>query len=277
MSQLLHIPQLNFLFWFFLCGLIVASIQDIKRTEVDDWLNFLLFTGGVAFIVFSAIFQKSYLILLLGGFSFFVLFLISELIYRARIFAGGDYKLLIALFAVFVGKGFLQTSINIGVFLLILLICGSLWGLFFSFFIYARNFSSVNGEMKKFFKMKIVQMVFIIPVFFLILTYFNFVFFIISIFLFFSLTLFIFVKSIENKEMIKGIDAADLREGDWLVHDVIFRGKRIKAGWEGVSRSDLKLLKNYKGKIKIKQGIPFVPSFFLAFILFWMSGYFIAF
>ena len=45
----------GFLFWFFLIGLIVATLQDLKRREVDDWLNILLLVGGGVFIFYSSI------------------------------------------------------------------------------------------------------------------------------------------------------------------------------------------------------------------------------
>lgn len=259
----------GFLFWFFLVGMITACVQDLKRTEVDNWLNFLLFTGGSTFIIFSAIFSRDYWILIFGLFSFFVLFLLSEIVYRARIFAGGDYKLLIAMFAIFAEVGFLQTILNIGVFIFLLLVSGSVWGLCFSFFVYAKNFSSVNKEMKKFFKMKAAVMGLIISGFFLAFSFLEFLFLFIALFIIFSIFIFIFVKSIENKVMIKFVSVKDLREGDWLISDVKVRGKVIHAKWEGLNRKEINMLKNYKGKVKIKSGIPFVPSFLLAFLAFW--------
>ena len=49
----------NFLFWLFLAGIIVACLQDLKRREVDDWLNLFLIITSISFIFFRAYFEKN--------------------------------------------------------------------------------------------------------------------------------------------------------------------------------------------------------------------------
>ena len=78
-------------------------------------------------------------------------------------------------------------------------------------------------------------------------------------------------KSVEESFMIKNINARNLREGDWLYHDLKIGKKVIKASFEGLSKKDIELIqKHYKNKKKIvvKEGIPFVPVFLIIFILF---------
>src|SRR3990167_6413488 len=45
--------EISFLFLVFFAGLIVATFQDLKRREVDNWLNLILFFTGVSYFLFS--------------------------------------------------------------------------------------------------------------------------------------------------------------------------------------------------------------------------------
>ena len=79
--------------------------------------------------------------------------------------------------------------------------------------------------------------------------------------------LFIYGKAVEETCMVKKISPGRLREGDLLYEGIIVQGKKIKPDWEGLTEKDLKILRTYKGKVLIKDGIPFSPSFFFALIL----------
>ena len=64
----------------------------------------------------------------------------------------------------------------------------------------------------------------------------------------------------------------------WLAEDVKVGRKTIRADWEGISLENIKLLKKAgKSKVRIKQGIPFVPAFLIAFILYYFRDYLIGF
>ena len=80
--------------------------------------------------------------------------------------------------------------------------------------------------------------------------------------------LFSFAKGLEDVVMIREVKGKDLREGDWLASDVKFRGKTIKSSFEGVNSEEIEFLKK-KGKVKIKDGIPFVPAFLIGYILYY--------
>ncbi|MFH1521423.1 MAG: hypothetical protein ABIF18_00530, partial [archaeon] len=51
----------------------------------------------------------------------------------------------------------------------------------------------------------------------------------------------------------------------WLVDEIRVGKKVIRADWDGLSLEDIELLKNKK-KVKIKEGLPFVPAFLIAFL-----------
>ena len=72
--------------------------------------------------------------------------------------------------------------------------------------------------------------------------------------------------------MIKKIPIEKLTEGDWIVKDVMVDNKRICGPKDlGIEKKQIaQLIKlKQKGKIQnivIKEGIPFVPSFLIAYI-----------
>ena len=74
----------NFLFWVFFVGIIVASFQDLKRMEIDDWLNLFLVFSGFVFIFYKAIFEKDISIIFQAGFALVIMFLVMNLFYYGR-------------------------------------------------------------------------------------------------------------------------------------------------------------------------------------------------
>ena len=95
------------------------------------------------------------------------------------------------------------------------------------------------------------------------------------IFLVCYIYLWVFVKSVENACMFQLIPVNKLAEGDWVVEDVIKNKKVIyKQNKLAVDKRDiLMFMKEGIKKVKIKGGIPFVPSFLIGtlFTLFWGS------
>jgi Flp pilus assembly protein protease CpaA len=259
----------------FLIGIGIASFQDLKRREVDNWLNLLLLFSGIGFLVFRAIFESSSNLIIFGIISFLIVFVLVNLFYYGRVFAGGDAKLLFAMFALFVGISLEKTLINIGLFILFLLLAGSAYGLVYSGILFVRDFKNVKKEFKKGFENIYLRYTVFAGIVLFALSYVNWFFFIPAIFFLLGPVLYVFAKSLEKEVMTSSVNASDLREGDWLVRDVRVGGKVVKAGWEGVSKKDLELLKKVKKKIKIKEGLPFVPAFFIAFILWWFRDFFI--
>ena len=255
----------GFLFWLFLIGIVVASLQDLKRREVDNWLNLFLLVASFVFVFYRAIFEGDVTIVFRAGFALVVMFIFMNLFYYGRVFAGGDAKLLVAMTAFFVGVTFYGTLINIGIFLLFLMLSGSVYGLAYSLILYLRDFEKVNEKIKEllFFR-GIWYLVFGICVL-LLLGFFELMFFVIGGFVVLTLGLYIFAKGLEGVSMIRVVSGGELREGDWLVDDVKVGRKVIKADWDGLSLEDIDLLKRKKS-VKIKDGLPFVPAFLIAFL-----------
>lgn len=272
----------GFLFWLFLGGIIVASLQDLKRREVDNWLNLFLLVSGLVFIFYKAILFGDLDIIFHVGFLLVVMFVIMNLFYYGRVFAGGDAKLLVAMTAFFVGLTFWSSMINIGVFLFFLMLSGSVYGMGYSLFLYFKNKKKVDREMASQIanrKSQIAGTV-LFGLVLMSLGFVDFIFLLTGVLLIVLFGLYVFTKGLENVLMVRAVSGEELREGDWLVEDVVVGGRRvIKADWDGLSLEDIKLLKNKK-RVLIKEGLPFVPAFLIAFLLYvffneWFVGLFL--
>jgi Flp pilus assembly protein protease CpaA len=261
----------NFLFWFFLAGVIIATLQDIKRREVDNWLNLFLLLGSLSYIFFKAVFENDISIIALTGFVMITMFIMMNLFYYGRIFGGGDAVLLFSMTAFFVGATFIESSKNIIFFIILLMVSGSAYGLVFSITIYFKNFKKTNKEIIKQFNIIKKNGILYAPIFLgivmIFLSYFSFVFIIFSFIILTFPLLYIFARGVEKCSMIKEIPGKELREGDWLVSTQKIGNRIIKPNWEGLSDKEIKFLQ-HKKKIKIKDGMPFVPAFLIAIIIY---------
>lgn len=269
--------MLGFLFWLFFVGILVAGLQDLRRREVDNWLNLFLLVSGFIFIFYKAIFEGDASIIFQSGFALVIMFSVMNVFYYGRVFAGGDAKLLVAMTVFFIGVNFNITLVNMGIFLFFLMFSGSIYGLVYSFVLYYKNKEKVNKEIRKGFDNLWVRYAIIIGVVLFALSYIEWFFLMFSVFFLVFPVLYVFAKGLENVSMVKEISGKELREGDWLVDDIKVKGKTINADWDGLSLEDIELLRKKK-KVKIKEGLPFVPAFFIAFLIYillkdWVLGF----
>lgn len=268
-----------------LAALIIGTITDIKTREVPDWLNYgLIFTGFGIRLIYSAAASDWWFILYgLAGFGAF--FLVSLAMFYAGQWGGGDAKMFMGLGAM-LGLNFNENlfldSFLVGFFINLLFV-GALYGLLWSsvlavakrkFFIkefrhmlQARKFILLRRGVLLVILLILVSM-FIIDDLFLRISLLS-----LSFLMLIGLYLWPFVKSVENACMYKRVFPKQLTEGDWIADDVKIDGKLIAGPKDlGIEKKQIKkLLAFYEqgkvNKIKIKEGIPFVPSFLIGFIL----------
>jgi len=320
---------MSFLFLAVLLGVVIATLQDIKRKEVDNWLNLLILFVGSAYLFFKGIGSESFFSLLillacllgtsflyfhtfnfkqpltkikeylfslgllvvavvcfflilayyplLGATSLYLLFslgllamfVLSNLFYYGRVFAGGDSKLLFALTPFFISLTLKMTLSNILIFAFLLMLAGSVYGLLYSLALYTKNFSRANKNICKEYR-KHNKWYFLLSFIALCLLgfYHPLSFLLAGLFLLFIL-LFLFARGLEGVSMIKTISGKQLQEGDWLAHDVRIGKKLIKADWNGLTKKELAILKKKK-KVTIKEGFAFVPAFLIAYLLYFL-------
>jgi len=252
--------------------IIGAVLQDLRRKEVDNLWNFSLIVFALSYRLFVSVYINDYRFILNGVLGFLIFLFLGNLFYYMRLFAGGDAKLLIALGTILpLSFDWANNLIIFGYFILLFLFLGSIYALIWSLFLIYINFSNFKNEFKVQWKnyRKLFWLFFIFSVsliiFSLLTSYIGVILigFIVLLFPF----LFVFAKSVEESCMIKEISPKKVTEGDWLYKDIVVGRKKIRSNWEGVSKQELKLIKEkYKKKIMIKQGIPFTPSFLFAFI-----------
>jgi len=280
-DMLLINPENYFLIVLGLIWILCAVLQDLKRREVDNLWNFSLIAFALAYRLAFSAYTGNYWFFINGLLGLAIFLFLGNLFYYARLFAGGDAKLVIALGTVLPMSYNWITNFKIfGLFILLFLVMGSIYSLIWAFVLVLENFKEFKKEIykqiKKFGKLFLVAI--ITAVIGSILIYYISgspslaILFGIIIVLF--PVLFIFAKAVEESGLKKWISPNKLTEGEWLYNDITVAGKRIKATWDGVSADELKLIKKkYKKDVLIKEGIPFTPSFLLAFacllILFW--------
>jgi len=264
--------EIAFLSALTLIWICFAVIQDIRTKEIANWLNFSL-------IIFALGFRFFYSLFTLNNFSFFyqgliglgIFFVLGNIFYYGKLFAGGDAKLMIALGAVLPLTNNFSSNVRIFLFfLLIFFLVGAVYTLFTSLYIGLKKFKPLKREFKiHFSKNKKIVLLSLISaillglaglVFYLSLIYFAIIIFILPY-------IYLYAKAVDESCMIKLIPPNDLREGDWLYKDVILKGKTIRANWEGLNKKEISLLVKSKKKVLIREGVPFSPVFLISFIL----------
>ncbi|MBS3114845.1 prepilin peptidase [Candidatus Woesearchaeota archaeon] len=269
-------------------ALLIGSITDLKTREVPDWVNYGLIISGVGLnLLFSAVYSNSSFIInsIIGLLIFFG---IAYIMFYAGQWGGGDSKILMGLGAMIgIDVSYISSQFLLGFFINALFI-GAIYGLFWSILLVFKNKQKFWKEFNKILLQKnvvkakkIMLLVLVLLLIFLFISKLYYVKVLILSLAFIILTTFylwIFVKAIEKSAMHKLVEPSKLTEGDWIVND-IFVNKQYICGPKdlGIDKKQIKKLIEFykKGKVKkilIKEGIPFVPSFFVAFVITWVFG-----
>lgn len=264
--------EVIFLWSLALIYIIFAVLQDIKTREIANWLSFSLIVFALGFRFFYSLFQ-------LGNFSFFyngliglgIFFIIGNILYYGRVFAGGDAKLMIALGTILPISPEMFSNLNIFFnFLLVFLSVGFAYVLILSAMLCIKHFKSFRKEFSNQLKKnkKLMLALIFFSIILLALGFLEKMFFILGVLIFFSSYLYLYSKAVDEVCMIKKIKTKDLREGDWLYSDLKIGNKKLRAKWDGINKKDIKqIIKRYK-EVKIRQGIAFSPVFLISFIIF---------
>ena len=253
-----------------LVWIIGAVIQDMKRREVDNLWNFSLIGFALAYRFIVSIYIGDYWFFLNGLIGFGIFLGLGNLFYYSRLFAGGDAKLLMALGPVLtLSYNWIVNFKIFGAFVILFLIAGSIYSIFYSIVLIFMNFKRFKEEYFK--QWKLYKKIFLIGLFFALIwvvlgLIISLHFILIGLFILLFPILFIFAKAIEEGCLVRKVDSSKVTLGDWLYNDVVINGKKIKANWEGVSEKQLEMIKKSKKKIMVRYGIPFTPSFLFGFI-----------
>jgi Flp pilus assembly protein protease CpaA len=251
--------------------MLFATIQDFKKREVANWINFSLIIFAMGARFFYSLFSND-------GFNFFlqgviglgIFFIFGNLLYSLKIFAGGDAKLMISLGAILPFSSNFIINLKIyALFFCVFFVTGAIYGILFSLILVLRNFKKFIKEFSKQFKInkKICFIFFISGILVLCFGFFERFMVYFGLLIFFFPFLYIYAKSVEEGMMILNLDVSKLTEGDWLYKDLKVGKKVIRAKWDGLSNKEIREIRKRFNKVKIKQGIPFVPVFLISFII----------
>ena len=266
-------------------ALAAASYNDLRTREVPDWLSYALLGAALGLrLLFSAAYYD-WTIIAEGLAGFGLLLLVGCVLYYSGQWGGGDSKLLMGVGAIL---GFPLLSVDslsvllsnsLIIFLVASLFAGATYGLVWVIVLALRSFSSVSREFYKEHKqVRLYGIVFL--AFFVVATLFSFYLpfylrlltVVLSLFPFTSFYLWLFVHSVEKVAFYKRISPYQLTEGDWIALPITVGRVAIPAFGTGATKNQIQKLRALYDRRKIssvliKQGIPFVPSFLLGFVL----------
>ncbi|MCP3686704.1 MAG: prepilin peptidase [bacterium] len=275
-----------FIYAIVLLALIVGSYTDMKTREVPDWLNYSLIGVGIGVNALLSIIESDWSYIIGSAIGVTVCTGIALLMFYAGQWGGGDSKLLIGLgallgFTIVFEPPFFRADDILVAFFVNIAFVGFFYALLWSSYLALRNFRKFWKELKKNIKayrkwtriMLVISIlaipaVMFIPDFFIRLAIVTLVILCLS-----TLYIWFFVKSVENSSMYKLVEPTALTEGDWIAKDVKVGKKRICGPKDlGIEKKQIAQLIQLRkrGKVKkilIKEGIPFVPSFLLSFIV----------
>lgn len=267
-------------------ALVIGSITDFQKREVHDYVSYsLIFAGFGVSIIYSVLSGTFYILQTIMGFAIGV-GLAYAMFYLGQ-WGGGDSKLLMGLGAVFGFNIFNiynlpifgEKNLLLILFLINVIIAGAIYGLIFSIYLAITHHKQFLKNVKiwgnqKYIKIARIALLILTFVSTIIIIFFvpqeyKLLFLSIIALLFFIFYIWVFIKIIEETCMIKTIPVEKLTEGDWI-YENIYIGKKYIAGPKdlGISREQIAALKRSKTikKVMIKEGIPFIPAFLIAFI-----------
>jgi Flp pilus assembly protein protease CpaA len=260
--------------------LAIGSYTDFKKREVPDWLSHALIFSAICLRGIFSVYLQDYSLITTGLLGLGIMYLLAALMYYTGQWGGGDAKLLMGLGAVMGLEPLLEIQPLI-MFLINLVIVGALYGTFWTFYLMIRHWSGCLHEFRSIFSNKKARYFrFFIYALFVIFFFASYGF---GQFKYFLLVLAVtplllyyvwaYTKVVENVAMLKKVLPSELTEGDWIAEDIMVGGKRICGPKDlGISKHQIsELIELHKhGRIKqilIKEGIPFVPSFFISYIV----------
>ncbi len=254
--------------------LLIASYTDLRKREVPDWISYGFVFAALGIRLLYSIYNKQADFFIFGLMGFLAMFLLASLLYYAKQWGGGDAKILMGLGAVF-GLNISDhlSYLVFGIFFALLIFIGSIYGIIFSIYLALKN----KFKFEKAFKSHLngfKSLVWFAGIFFAVgilslikYSELTFLLFAVSTTFFVGIFSFILVKSVEDSCLFQKVKASQLSEGDWVAETIRLNGKIIiKKDNLGITNEQINKLKHYKKLILIKNGMPFIPAFLLAYL-----------
>ncbi|MEM2916690.1 MAG: A24 family peptidase [Candidatus Woesearchaeota archaeon] len=268
------------LFSVMLVVLAVGAYSDIRTREVPDWLNFAGIVAGIGIRALWGVAGNGWAELGYGLLGFIVFFGLATIMYYSGQWGGGDSKLLMAV-GTLLGFGFSLKSPSLA-FVLWALLAGAAYGVVWSIALAVKNWNSFAksyGVLSRSVKWAHfpVLAVLALGVAFAIATndeLLRVLMLVVSLVVPLLFYVGLMVKAVENCCMYKFLPVGKLTEGDWIAKVVKVKGSYVCGPKDlGITKEKIEQLKRLRVKeVLVKEGIPFVPSLLVAFVLFLVFG-----
>ncbi len=259
-----------------LMWLLAASIIDLKTKEVPDWLSYSLILISLSIQAVYSVIVNNPKFIFLGLVGLVIGTLLGSLMYYTKQWGGGDAKLLMGISLIYFN--YPSSSIaNIPFLLLILLniiFVGTVYSLIWSLYLFIRNRKECSKKLKELRQKSkkirnalcVVTILVALSVVMIDPSPITIPLILAPLLLYY---LIISIKSVEAVAFYKTIPLSKLTEGDWITKDISIHNKIVyNSSSPGVTKEQINILRQHKLKeILIKEGIPFVPVFFLALVV----------
>jgi Flp pilus assembly protein protease CpaA len=262
--------EVIFLWVLALIFIIVAVIQDLKTREIDNWISFSLIIFALGFRLLYSLFNGNFEFFYSGLIGFGVFFILGNLLYYSKVFAGGDAKLMIGLGAILATPEIYSNVSAFFNFVFVFLFVGFFYTIITSIFLCVRHFKLFKREFINLLNKnkRVMCVILLVSLILLILGRFDILFSVFGTMLFFVSYLYLYSKAVDKACIVRTISTKKLREGDWLYSDLRLGNKTIKATWDGLTKKNIKEITQKYKETRIREGIPFSPVFLISFIIF---------
>lgn len=255
----------------------ICAFLDLRTREIPDYVNYTAIAIGIGVRLLYSVFMWDFYPFTYGLLGFGAAFLLGCIMFYTGQWGGGDSKALMGVGAL-LGIDFTLWN-TFFVFLIFVIISGGIYNLIWCSClalkhhrIFFTKTQQLLRENKKLHLASLFTAIFLLAFSFFLTEFLFLLFIFFTLFTPFFFYLFIFVKSVEECCMLRRVEPRELTEGDWIAEDVLFKGKRITGPKDlGVSKQQIRQLVTLYSQKKIKKvllktGIPFTPTFWLAFV-----------
>ncbi|MBI2144174.1 prepilin peptidase [Candidatus Woesearchaeota archaeon] len=266
--------------------LAAAAISDLKKREVPNWVSYGFIIAGVSFALLQSAVAADWRFIAFSIAGAAAAFAIAALMFYTGQWGGGDSKLLIGLGAALglplgIKAPFVSFDGRLASFMFNFAFASLVYAIAFGSFLALKNRKRFKAALAMQLKAHSLlrKLLLFLAAFVLVaalvlndpLLRLGIAAMLLAAF--FGLYLSIMSKAVEHSCMLKRLSPLKLTEGDWIAKDVFVAGKRICGPKDlGVEKRQIRqLIALYKAKkistVLVKEGIPFAPTFLLAYAI----------
>lgn len=259
------LPSSILIFLFVL--LVLASLEDLRIREVPDVLSYFLLAAGLLYAAYVSFLTADIQPIINSFGGVIATYLFGLALMHMNMWGGGDTKLLMGIAA------FITTwpPVDLVTYIFLIFFLGAFYGLAWTKYLVFKHWKELttkHPEIKNlpFFVAPIVIAIKIL-VFILIPEGYRILLSVALSIVILSLATTYILQKAQDILTIQNVDAKNLVLGDWLVEDVEVNDGTVYPRNSGLTEQDLRRIKQADVEsVRVKYGIPFIPSFLVAYI-----------